>query len=99
MVEGRKFSGYVMERGIAGVETGRNKVERGLYSVELHGGNKTIANASFSYNDFGVSMILFELTAKAIDILLEKLRVSSVVWPPGTMEQVGTTNYPALISD
>jgi len=37
MVADRKFSTYVMKRGIAGVEIGRNKVEKGLYWVELHG--------------------------------------------------------------
>lgn len=84
ITKGRKLNACAVERGVARVETGRKKVEKGLYRVErgITRGNKSIAHTSFSYDDLGVSMVTFQLTAKAMDILFKKLRISSVICPP-----------------
>jgi len=48
--------------------------------------NKDITHASFSANDFGVGRVFFNFRPQAVDIFLEKFRVSSVMWSPDTVE-------------
>ena len=66
---------------------------------DLIRGCHDIAHTSFREEHFGGAGVLFDFASQAIDILLEKVRIDSVIWSLDTMKQLGMTNHPTLISD
>ena len=71
--------------------------KRSLIGVIMRCGIE-VAYASFSEDDFGVARVFFNLGAQAADVLLDKFRVSFIIWSPDTVEQVGTTDYASFVS-
>ena len=59
--------------------------KRSLFGL-IRGCNEDVAHTSFSEDHLWVSGVFFNFTAQAVDILLNKFRVSSVIWPPDSVE-------------